>query len=104
MKIVITGSIAYDYLMSFPGRFKDAFVVDKLEKISLSFLVDSLRRQRGGTAPNIAYTMALLGDRPTIMATAGQDFAEYRARLRIWCREAWGFESLQPHNKKEPLS
>ena len=58
MKIVITGSIAYDYLMSFPGRFKDAFVVDKLEKISLSFLVDSLRRQRGGTAPNIAYTMA----------------------------------------------
>ena len=79
MKIVITGSIAYDYLMSFPGRFKDAFVVDKLEKISLSFLVDSLRRQRGGTAPNIAYTMALLGDRPTIMATAGQDFAEYRA-------------------------
>jgi adenosine kinase len=81
MKIVITGSIAYDYLMSFPGRFRDAFVVDKLEKISLSFLVDSLRRQRGGTAPNIAYTMALLGDRPTIMATAGQDFAEYRAWL-----------------------
>ena len=81
MKIVITGSIAYDYLMSFPGRFRDAFVVDKLEKISLSFLVDSLRRQRGGTAPNIAYTMALLGDRPTIMATAGQDFGEYRAWL-----------------------
>ena len=81
MKIVITGSIAFDYLMSFPGRFRDAFVVDKLEKISLSFLVDSLRRQRGGTAPNIAYTMALLGDRPTIMATAGQDFAEYRAWL-----------------------
>lgn len=81
MKIVITGSIAYDYLMSFPGRFRDAFVADKLEKISLSFLVDSLKRQRGGTAPNIAYTMALLGDRPTIMATAGQDFPEYRAWL-----------------------
>ncbi len=81
MKIVITGSIAFDYLMSFPGRFQDAFMVDKLEKISLSFLVDSLKRQRGGTAPNIAYTMALLGDRPTIMATAGQDFAEYRAWL-----------------------
>lgn len=80
MKIVITGSIAFDYLMSFPGRFQDAFVADKLEKISLSFLVDSLKRQRGGTAPNIAYTMALLGDRPTIMATAGQDFADYR----IW--------------------
>lgn len=81
MKIVITGSIAYDYLMSFPGRFQDAFVADKLEKISLSFLVDTLKRQRGGTAPNIAYTMALLGDRPTIMATAGQDFAEYRLWL-----------------------
>jgi adenosine kinase len=83
MKIVITGSIAYDYLMSFPGRFRDAFVVDKLEKISLSFLVDTLKRQRGGTAPNIAYTMALLGDRPTIMATAGQDFADYR----LWLEE-----------------
>ncbi|WP_374689587.1 carbohydrate kinase family protein [Promineifilum sp.] len=81
MKIVVTGSIAFDYLMSFPGRFADAFVADKLEKISLSFLVDSLRRQRGGTAPNIAYTLALLGDRPTIMATAGQDFAEYRLWL-----------------------
>jgi adenosine kinase len=81
MKIVITGSIAFDYLMSFPGRFQDAFMADKLEKISLSFLVDSLKRQRGGTAPNIAYTMALLGDRPTIMATAGQDFTEYRAWL-----------------------
>lgn len=81
MKIVITGSIAYDYLMSYPGRFQDAFVAGKLEKISLSFLVDSLKRQRGGTAPNIAYTMALLGDRPTIMATAGQDFAEYRLFL-----------------------
>lgn len=81
MKIVITGSIAFDYLMSFPGRFLDAFVADKMEKISLSFLVDSLKRQRGGTAPNIAYTMALLGDHPTIMATAGQDFVEYRAFL-----------------------
>jgi adenosine kinase len=88
MKIVVTGSIAYDYLMSFPGRFQDAFVVDKLEKISLSFLVDSLKRQRGGTAPNIAYTMALLGDRPTIMATAGQDFAEYR----LWL-EAQGIDT-----------
>ena len=81
MNIVITGSIAYDYLMSFPGRFQDAFVADKLDRISLSFLVDSLKRQRGGTAPNIAYTMALLGGRPTIMATAGQDFGEYRLWL-----------------------
>lgn len=78
MKIVVTGSIAYDYLMSFPGRFRDSLVANQLHNVSLSFLVDSLQRQRGGTAPNIAYTIALLGGRPTVMATAGHDFAEYR--------------------------
>jgi adenosine kinase len=81
MQVVVTGSIAYDYLMSFPGKFVDAIVVNKIEKISLSFLVNSLKRQRGGIAPNIAYTMALLGGRPKIMATAGKDFSEYRAWL-----------------------
>lgn len=81
MKIVVTGSIAYDYLMSFPGKFTDVLLADQLENISLSFLVDSLKRHRGGTAPNIAYTLALLGGKPTVMATAGQDFAEYRAWL-----------------------
>ena len=81
MKIVITGSIAFDYLMSFPGKFTDMLLADQLQNISLSFLVDSLKRQRGGTAPNIAYTMALLNGRPRVMATAGQDFTEYRAWL-----------------------
>lgn len=81
MKIVITGSIAFDYLMSFPGKFTDMLLADQLQNISLSFLVDSLKRQRGGVAPNIAYTMALLNGRSTIMATAGQDFTEYRAWL-----------------------
>lgn len=81
MKIVVTGSIAFDYLMFFPGKFTDALIAGQLQKVSLSFLVDSLRRQRGGTAPNIAYTLALLGDRPKVMATAGQDFGEYRAWL-----------------------
>ncbi|MCA9972053.1 MAG: carbohydrate kinase family protein [Anaerolineales bacterium] len=81
MNIVVTGSIAFDYLMSFPGRFSEMLLVDQLHTISLSFLVDSLKRQRGGTAPNIAYTLALLGGRPRVMATAGQDFAEYRAWL-----------------------
>jgi adenosine kinase len=81
MKIVITGSIAFDYLMHFPGRFKDAFIADQLDKISLSFLVDAMKKHPGGTAPNIAYTMALLGGRPHVMATAGQDFTEYRAAL-----------------------
>ena len=81
MKIVITGSIAFDYLMSFPGKFTDMLLADQLQNISLSFLVDSLKRQRGGTAPNIAYTMALLNGRPHVMATAGQDFVDYRAWL-----------------------
>jgi adenosine kinase len=81
MKIVVTGSIAYDYLMSFPGKFTDSLVADQLHTVSLSFLVDSLNRQRGGTAPNIAYTLALLGGQPSIMATAGQDFGDYRTWL-----------------------
>jgi adenosine kinase len=81
MKIVITGSIAFDYLMYFPGRFADALIAENLQNVSLSFLVDSMKRYRGGTAPNIAYTLALLGGRPQVMATAGQDFGEYRAWL-----------------------
>jgi adenosine kinase len=67
--------------MFFPGRFADNILADKIENISLSFLVESLKRQRGGTAPNIAYTLALLNGRPKVMATAGQDFDEYRTWL-----------------------
>lgn len=81
MSIVCTGSIAYDYLMSFPGYFKEHILPDHLDKISVSFLVDSMIRQRGGTAPNIAYTLALLGERPYLMGTVGEDFGEYRAWL-----------------------
>ncbi len=81
MHILFTGSIAYDYLMTFPGYFKDHLLPDKLDTISVSFLVDSMTRQRGGTAPNIAYTYALLGGRPTIMGTVGEDFGDYRAWL-----------------------
>jgi adenosine kinase len=81
MSIVVTGSVAYDYIMSFPGQFKDHILPEKIDILSVSFLVDSLRRQRGGCATNIAYNLALLGERPTIMATVGQDFAEYGAWL-----------------------
>ncbi len=82
-KIVVTGSIAFDYLMSFPGHFKDVIIADQLQNISLSFLVDTMDKHRGGVAPNIAYTLALLGGGPTVMATAGKDFSEYR----IWLEE-----------------
>ena len=78
MYIILTGSVAFDYLMTFPGYFRDHFLPDKLDSISLSFLVDSFRKRRGGIAPNIAYTLALLGEHPHIMATVGEDFAEYR--------------------------
>jgi adenosine kinase len=81
MNIVLTGSIAYDYLMSFPGRFREHILPDHLDRISLSFLVDTLVRRRGGIAANIAYTLALLGERPQVMATVGEDFAEYREWL-----------------------
>jgi len=64
--------------MTFPGYFRDHFLPDKLDSISLSFLVDSFTKRRGGIAPNIAYTLALLGERPHIMATVGEDFGEYR--------------------------
>jgi adenosine kinase len=81
MDILITGSVAFDYLMTFPGLFKEQILPERLEKISLSFLVDSMSRQCGGIAPNIAYTMALLGERPRVMATVGEDFTNYRTSL-----------------------
>ena len=81
MEILITGSVAIDYLMTFPGYFKEQILPERLEKISLSFLVDSMSRQRGGVAPNIAYTLALLGGRPRVMATVGEDFIDYRQFL-----------------------
>jgi adenosine kinase len=81
MKTVLTGSVAFDYLMSFPGYFRDHILVEKLETISLSFLVDSMVRLRGGTAPNIAYTLALLGQHPCLFATVGEDFTDYRLWL-----------------------
>lgn len=81
MKIACTGSIAYDYLMSFPGYFKDHIVPDKLDSISLSFLVDDMIKQRGGVAANIAYTLALLGAKPVLVGTVGQDFADFRRIL-----------------------
>jgi adenosine kinase len=81
MGIVLTGSIAYDYIMTFPGKFRDHILPDRLDRLSLSFLVDSMVRQRGGVAANIAYTLALLGERPLVMATVGEDFDDYRQWL-----------------------
>jgi len=81
LRPVITGSIAYDYLMTFPGRFAEHLIADKLDKISVSFLVDVMEKRRGGCAANISYNLALLGERPLMTGSAGRDFGEYRAFL-----------------------
>jgi adenosine kinase len=81
MKLVVTGSIAYDYLMSFPGKFTEQILPEHLHRLSVSFLVDTMDKRRGGCAPNIAYTLALLGEKPYLMATAGEDFGDYRLWL-----------------------
>lgn len=83
MRVVISGSIAFDYLMRFPGRFREHLIEGKLDRISVSFLVETLVRERGGSGANIAYSLALLGERPILMGTAGSDFADYRAWLEV---------------------
>lgn len=81
MKIAVTGSIATDHLMHFPGRFAEQLLPDQLHKISLSFLVDDLVVRRGGIGANIAFGMAVLGMRPALVGAVGADFADYRAWL-----------------------
>nr|WP_221376203.1 carbohydrate kinase family protein [Actinoplanes polyasparticus] len=81
MKIAVTGSIATDHLMHFPGRFTDQLIADQLHKVSLSFLVDDLVVRRGGVAPNIAFGMGKLGLRPILVGAVGADFADYRSWL-----------------------
>lgn len=81
MRIAVTGSIATDHLMTFPGRFADQLVADQLHTVSLSFLVDDLDVRRGGVGPNICFGMGVLGLRPILVGAAGQDFADYRAWL-----------------------
>jgi adenosine kinase len=81
MKIAVTGSIATDHLMHFPGRFAQQLLPDQLHKVSLSFLVDDLVVRRGGIAANIAFGMAQLGLRPVLLGAVGADFADYRSWL-----------------------
>lgn len=81
MRIAVTGSIATDHLMTFRGRFADSLVVEQLDKISVSFLADTLEIRRGGIAPNICFGMASLGQRPYLVGAAGEDFGDYRSWL-----------------------
>jgi len=89
VSVVCTGSIAFDYILSFKGRFRDHILPDKAHILNLSFLVDSLKKRRGGVAGNYAYNLALLGYPSAVLATAGSDAVEYRAwleKLGIDCR------------------
>ncbi|MCZ2837330.1 carbohydrate kinase family protein [Modestobacter sp. VKM Ac-2985] len=81
MPVVVTGSIATDHLMTFPGRFTDQFVEGKMENVSLSFLVDDLVQHRGGAGANMAYGLGLLGQEPVLVGAVGNDFADYDAWL-----------------------
>lgn len=81
MRIAVTGSIATDHLMQFPGRFADQLVADQLDNVSLSFLVEDLEIRRGGVAANIAFALARLGMRPILVGAVGTDFEDYREWL-----------------------
>ncbi len=81
MSLLVTGSIATDHLMSFPGKFADSLVVDQLDKIALSFLVEDLEVRRGGCAANISFGLGSLGLRPVLVGAVGEDFVDYRSWL-----------------------
>lgn len=81
MPVAVTGSIATDHLMKFPGRFAEQLMADQLERVSLSFLVDELVVRRGGVGANIAFGMGVLGHRPVLVGAVGSDFADYRSWL-----------------------
>jgi adenosine kinase len=81
LSVVVTGSIATDHLMTFPGKFTDQFVEGHMENVSLSFLVDDLVQHRGGAGANMAYGLGLLGLRPVLVGAVGSDFADYEAWL-----------------------
>ncbi|MBU6348355.1 MAG: carbohydrate kinase family protein [Actinomycetales bacterium] len=81
MQIAITGSVATDHLMTFPGLFNDSLMADHLHNVSLSFLVDDLQIRRGGVAANICFGMGVLGGHPLLVAAVGHDFADYKTWL-----------------------
>ncbi|MBF0566170.1 MAG: carbohydrate kinase family protein [Nitrospirae bacterium] len=82
MKILVSGSLAYDRIMDFPGKFSDHILPDKIHILNVCFMINGLKENFGGTAGNIAYTLALLEETPTIVATAGRDFPPYAEWLK----------------------
>src|SRR5205814_4141335 len=93
--VLCTGSIAYDYILTFKGRFKEHILLDKTHILNLSFLVDDLQKRRGGVAGNYAYNLALLGYPSAVLATAGTDAAEYRDWLAAQGVDCRGLRLLE---------
>lgn len=82
MRIYVSGSLAFDRIMSFPGKFADHILADKIHMLNVCFVVDGMEEKFGGTAGNIAYSLALLGEMPHILASVGKDFGPYDKHLR----------------------
>jgi adenosine kinase len=82
MKIVVTGSLAYDRIMDFPGYFSDHILPEKIHVLSVTFQVNGMQEKFGGTAGNIAYALTQLGEKPLISATIGKDYHRYFERLK----------------------
>ena len=82
MSIYLAGSLAFDRIMTFPGKFEDHILPEKLHILNVCFLINNMEQKRGGTAGNIAHSLAMLGERPLIVASVGVDFNDYEAVLR----------------------
>ena len=101
MQIAVTGSIATDHLMTFPGRFVDQFIAEKMDRVSLSFLVDDLEIRRGGVAANIAFGLGVLGLKPLLIGAVGPDFGGYRDWLTAHGVDCSGVrESVRHHTAR----
>ena len=82
MSVYVSGSLAFDRIMDFPGKFSDHILPEKIHILNVCFAINGLRENYGGTAGNIAYTLSLLGEEAVVVATAGRDFSGYREWLR----------------------
>ena len=100
MRIAVSGSIATDHLMTFAGKFTDTLIAEKLDKISVSFLVGDLEIRRGGVAGNISYGLGCLGLKPLLVGCVGPDFAEYACLARR--RTAWTPPACAPRRPGTP--
>src|SRR5437870_886335 len=80
--IIVTGSIAYDYIMDFPGAFSDHILPDQIHNINISFIVNTFAKRRGGTAGNVSYSLGLLKTPHTLFSYAGKDCEEYKKAFK----------------------